>query len=488
MAEEYRISNLTEALNLARHFKVSGKYDLFRGQGQNWEVIPTMGRLDKSGLKKVKEKLERLHYYLQTHKPLEKFVSDIDWFYAVAQHYGLPTSYIDFSTSVKVAAFFATNSKSNKVGQDCVIICLRENDFSKFVEFTKSIYENDKVVPPYIAKPNVDNLWRLQAQQGCFLFTPYFDIEFFYNFDKIIFPFTEPYKNISIESIYPKRKSELEILLDQYFNAEKRLEGYRRFKKFVEENKIERYVLPIIEFDSLLKQKTPHDSWKSSSYEEWLYKVNEEWKDVLYTNTLDIHFDLKNSINVQIQEIVNELSTAFSVKCIDRNSPVRFEIIAKPRLTNKLTRIISNSCVRIWDGTRNLPFSDSEIQNIIAQYVCLEIYENKFDKTPSLTEEELITIELKNEYGSITRCYASPSKIVSSFRNDIKDVLVDKITDNISSEILLQVNEPSILFDFHKLIELFKSEIIAYQVLYNSENTNPVIFYTPTQVTVLGYA
>lgn len=488
MAEEYRVSNLTEALNLARQFNATGQYDLFRGQGQNWEVKPTIGRLNKNELEKGIEQLKRLHYYLQTYKPLEKFVFDTDWFYAVAQHYGLPTSYIDFSKSVDVAAFFATNSKSNKIGQDCVIICLQENDFKEFVSFSKSIYEKDKVVAPYIAKPNVDNLWRLQAQQGCFVFTPYVNIEFFYDFDKIIFPFSEPYKDILIENVYPERKSELEILLDQYFNAEKKLEGLCRFKKIIEENNILHHVLPSLEFDHLLNDKTPHSSWQTTMFEEWVFKVNEEWQDRLDANTLEIHFDFKKPINCQIQEIVKELSSAFSSKSIGRNSPLTFEIIAKPKLTKKLSKIVSNSCSRIWDGTRNLPFSNNEIQNIIAKYVCLEIYENKFDKTPSLTEEELISLELTNEYGSITRCYASPSKIVSSFRNDIKDILVDKLSDNMSSEILLHINEPNILFDFNLLIELFKDELIVYQVLYNSENKNPVIFYTPTQITIMGYA
>ena len=121
MAEIYEAKNLADALILARNFKSTGKYNLFRGQGQNWRVIPTIGRLTENKFEEVTEKIKRLYYFFETTSSLEKFKSDIDRFYAIAQHYGIPTSYIDFTTSIDVAAYFATNSKSNKIGEDCVI-------------------------------------------------------------------------------------------------------------------------------------------------------------------------------------------------------------------------------------------------------------------------------------------------------------------------------------------------------------------------------
>ena len=116
------------------------------------------------------------------------------------------------------------------------------------------------------------------------------------------------------------------------------------------------------------------------------------------------------------------------------------------------------------------------------------MHEHKLSYTPSLSGEKLITLELTNKYGSITRCKASPGRITGAFRNDIQDILVDALSSNLRSEILLDINIPQLIFDFDKLVELFKQEMIAYQVLYNSENENPVIFYTPTQITVPGYA
>jgi FRG domain. len=488
MAKFYRVKDLNEALNLAVKFKETGEYNLFRGQALNWHVKSSIARLSTEESEIGIEKLKRLYYYLQTYKPLEKYVSDIDWFYAVAQHYGLPTTYVDFTDNPEVAVYFATNSESNKVDKESVIICLNEVDFNRLVNDTKDFFENKKIIPPYIIKPNVDNLWRLQAQNGCFIFVPISEIEQFYDFDRIVFPFTEPYTKIEKEHIYPEKKSELEILLDHYFSSEKRIEGQKRFKDFAAEVNMNQIEYSLSDVDVYLKKKQIHSSWHSNEFENWIFKIEENWSNLNSVEEITINFSFKNNIDNQIALIIDELSLKFIEKQIKRNDVLDFNIISKPRLSNKLAKQVNKSCTRIWDGTRNLPFLDKEIIEIIAKYICLEIYENKFDKIPSLTQEKLITLELTNEYGSITRCHASPSKILSSFRSDIREILIDELTLNISTEILLCLNNPKLLFDFDNLLSLFKDELIAYQVLYNSENENPVIFYTPTQITVLGYA
>ncbi|HET8573963.1 MAG TPA: FRG domain-containing protein [Edaphocola sp.] len=488
MPEIYNVQNLDEALKLAIEFKKTGKYRLFRGQARNWEVIPTIGRILDKNLKEVTQQLERLYMFFETTPHLNKYVSDIDWFFAVAQHYGIPTNYIDFTSNIDTAFFFATNSKSNKVGELCSIICLDEDDFIRFVEFTKIIYQNDKVVPPYIVKVDVNNLWRLQAQDGCFLFTPYANIEMYYNFDKIVFPFSHSYNKLYSTDIYPDRKSELEILLDHYFNSEQKIQGYKRLRKFSEEVKIPFTTFKSPDFNEVIKSKDIHKSWMSVSFNKWNYVINEKWLPNEQKHCIPFELQSKENYEAQTQTIVTCLKQYFKGNSINRMTPLEFEINVKPKISKKLSRKINRSCQRIWDGTRNLPFSDDEIFSIISKYVFLEIHKNKNKYTFPLNGEPIITLEMTNEYGSITRCYASPSKICSSFRNDLKEVLIDELTQIISSEILLHINITNIVFDFEKLLDLFKDEIIAYQILHNSEEENPVIFYTPTLVSILGYA
>ena len=88
----------------------------------------------------------------------------------------------------------------------------------------------------------------------------------------------------------------------------------------------------------------------------------------------------------------------------------------------------------------------------------------------------------------MTRCKVSPSSITSAFRDDINDLILDMMPRPIPSELLLHINKPRYVFDFYKLLNLFKTEMIAYQVLENSENSNPVVFFTPSQIKTIGYA
>lgn len=488
MGKVYNAKDLYEALELAKGFKNSGTYNLFRGQSSNWNVKSSAARLSTKKTKDGLEKLKRLYYYLQTHEPLTKYFSNTDWFYAVAQHYGLPTNYIDFTKNPEVAMFFATNAAKNKLGEESVIICLNENDFIDVIDFTKSFFEFNNILKPYITKPNVDNLWRLEAQEGCFLFSSILEIEQVYDFDRIVFPFSEPFNKIEKEFIYPEKKSELEILLDHYFNAESKIEGEKRFRKFAKEVNMNIVEFPTFDYSVFLKKKQFHSSWTSIEFEKWLYKIEEKLSDIKQREELCIDFSYKLDINKQILLIYNALEKSFKVKNIKRNCAIDFNLTLDSKISNKLAKQINHSCSRIWDGTRNLPFLDTEIIEIIAKYVCLELHKNKSDKIPSLSKEKLITLELTNEYGSITRSYASPSKVTSAFRSDISEIVIDKLAVNISSEILLYVNDPKIVFDFSKLLGVFKDELIAYQILHNSEKKNPVIFYTPTQITVLGYA
>lgn len=488
MGRIYKADNMEDAINLANQFKREGKYDLFRGQAQNWPVRSSAGRLANSAFRKSQEILERLYYFFDTNSPLHKFNKDASWFYAVAQHYGLPTNFIDFSKSQEVAFFFATNSRHNLANRECAIVCLNKTEFTRFIQFTAVIYENDKVNPPSIIEIDVDNLWRLQAQQGCFLYTPYDEIEFYYDFDRITFPFSNSYKEISEDEIYPKRKSELEIYLDQFFNSEQRIAGTKRLEKFAAETNALTTWLPPLSFDGLLKKQATHPTWESANSDKWNYQLVEPWDAIKNSYKLNLQFDSKKALKSQLDCIVKELEFHFNEKGIDKESLIEFDVVAKPKLSKKLSKIINDSCKRIWDGTRGLPYTMDEIFMIIAKYICLEFYDSEADDTLSLSGEELVVLELTNEYGSVTRCYASPSKIINCFREDVKDILCDELTQDINSEILLRINQANLLFDFTKLTELFKDELIPYQVLYNSEKNNPVIYYSPAQISVLGYA
>lgn len=489
MAETYIVENIDKAFKLAKDFELEGRYNLFRGQAKNWRVVPTAGRLSSKKYFESARKLKRLLYYFSTENSLKKYCRRIDSFFAIAQHYGFATNYIDFTTNVKVAFYFATNSKHNKIGEDCSIICLNEDDFKEFVSYFNTLWESNNVVPPYITKVNVDNLWRLQAQSGCFLFTPFQNIETLYDFDRIVFPFTDNYKGLTDTDIYPAQKSEIEILLDLFFNTEEKIKGEKWFQKFFEDNNLPVTRLFHRNNYKILKKKQIHKSWKSSFHRKWDFLLTETLSSINGIKRVELFVSRDLDVKEQMERLKTTLRKQFSKYEIERNTLIDFEILSETRLSEKLYKSLIRNVSLIWEGTRNLLYSDDEIINIVSMYLSLEMSKKQLGEIEySENNEKLIILELVNKYGAKTRCKASPSNVVHAFREDINEIVVNTMMRPIPSEILLHINTPRHIFDFTKLLNLFKTELIAYQVLENSENSNPVIFFSPSQIETIGYA
>ena len=100
MPDIHRVADVHEAVALASTFKRDGRYDWFRGQLQNWPLRSSIARLAQGEQEEGREKLGRFSHWAKTTPGLESLGTNIATFWAVAQHYGLPTNYIDFTTSL----------------------------------------------------------------------------------------------------------------------------------------------------------------------------------------------------------------------------------------------------------------------------------------------------------------------------------------------------------------------------------------------------
>ena len=63
MGKIFRANNLAEALKIAEKLKTNENYNLFRGQGQDWKVRSTLGRLSPKEVEKAQKKIERLFFF-----------------------------------------------------------------------------------------------------------------------------------------------------------------------------------------------------------------------------------------------------------------------------------------------------------------------------------------------------------------------------------------------------------------------------------------
>src|ERR1700730_8777206 len=126
----HQASSLSDALQIAEKFRCSGEADWFRGKTRNWPMLSSFGRRDESGRENAIQRLANFHAWLKRVSDLQPIANDVDATLAVAQHYGIPTHLIDFSTDPRVAAFFAahdppaTHAKSDR---GC-IICLNTQE------------------------------------------------------------------------------------------------------------------------------------------------------------------------------------------------------------------------------------------------------------------------------------------------------------------------------------------------------------------------
>jgi hypothetical protein len=216
----FEVDSIEEAVALAERFRHEGRYDLFRGQRENWPVVPILARLSVEGHREAGERLKFFFSWLQEQPELTELADRqdphiVDQKYAVAQHYGIPTNFRDFTTEPAVAGFFASSTAADADGTSVIVCC----DSADLLSVSRSILPSGHPRPE-VLRITVPNLWRLEAQAGVFLFLPYPNFEEFYDFDRIFFP-AGSFRGVDFEDIYPTRRSQLEVHLDQFFRKEK---------------------------------------------------------------------------------------------------------------------------------------------------------------------------------------------------------------------------------------------------------------------------
>src|SRR6266540_13841 len=281
----YRADDVQAAVRLAWQFKCERRYDWFRGQTHNWRLVPSLHR---PGVPRDEAlaMLARFEAWTGQTNGLESLAADATALLAVAQHYGLPTPFIDFTTDPDAAGFFAFDGLERPTESSC-IICLDTADLTDFWQAMPSKYP-----PPTCVQMDVSNLWRLEVQKGTFLLCPYDDIERLYGFDRIFFPCTSGSDHAARKRMYPREKSRLEILLDQYLMNEQLIKGTRTMDEVL--SNVQQVTLasaPMVDPDLVLGGDLPSvPSWIAADLSAWHHNDRERHDDLGKDVTWELNF------------------------------------------------------------------------------------------------------------------------------------------------------------------------------------------------------
>lgn len=490
----HKVNNVDEAVELANNLKEKSGYDLFRGQIKNWPLKSSFCRqVEKNKKDEILEKMARFERWVKQTKGLEYLAKHPDDMIAVAQHYGIPTNFVDFTTSPLVAGFFASYGRINEENVESCILCLNSQDLTTFWKSLPSEYSP----PPEILYLKVQNLWRLEAQHGVFLFCPYSNFEQIYDLDRIYFPYTGQISSVKEGDIFPKRKSQLEILLDQYFMNELRIENEKNIPVGMT-----RLTIPDIEEKcsiELLLNSTPPpklNSWNDSHLESWLVQPNEKYLDSLGDETWKMTLDLNKDISSIQNEAFDYLAKQFKNNPNVRNRLLNWSItVVGVQKRDPIENKVEGYIKKLWDGIRKLPYDDQDIAKglancfMLASYLLKQGHVMQVDWQNATSEcfGKTIEVEFGSEDGSYSRSFASKSKLLAAVREDIYDYLDLKWKAQFDKNIigLLQaIWAPSRLFDYDKLTKVFAHEIVPVQVIMRYERV--AIFFSPARLDSFG--
>jgi len=207
-----------QAVQFARLLSHDRHCDLFRGQPVDWNPVPGVLRssIDRQP---SQDRWQRFSGWAAAQPTFAGIARHPKKLAAIAQHYGVPTYLLDFSRNPRVAAFFATHTEVPPAeGLGC-IYCLRSGALDASHHHAPAFMRYYEITPQ-TERVEVDGLFRMQAQEGSFVYANQATWTSFFRVDVIRFPRTEPVASPHPGDIYPKTQSEIEQLVSDYFANE----------------------------------------------------------------------------------------------------------------------------------------------------------------------------------------------------------------------------------------------------------------------------
>jgi FRG domain-containing protein len=494
----HRAANVEEAVELANRFREEGRYNWFRGQAKAWPPYSSLFRTSRANDPELTplalRRLSMFFKWLREIPQLKPLLDNPHDAFIIAQHYGIPTHYIDFTIEPGVAGFFAADTDIAQ-GPDelACIYCVDTEELTDVWDMMKGVRAGTQME---LVQADVSNLWRLEAQHGCFLFCNYnWDVDF--PMDRILFPQSGYPSWPTKEIIYPPQKSALELLVDQYFDIEQKVLGNERLKRMFEELQSRNPNVSIIHDDEDSKLgyrpeylKVPEiptlASWSPNNLAAWTGFAPERMDAtigvpvVLQVKPSQSPAEFAKSIMYGVRQFLNAKKQA---RLFSFDWHLRGTTLQPPLTLEELSGYLR----AVWNGMRSLPYSDDAIMTAFG--VTANLYLEGLSNEGGLEDagkvlDNCFEVEFATELGSSSRGYMTPNSLLQALRPDLDEFISDEMKDMMQRDphkVLIGIFSPNRLLDFKALCRIFAHELIPSQVL-----TRGMVLYSPAVLSTFG--
>lgn len=340
MEHEVFVASAEEATAYCLKLIADGSADLFRGQSNDWpSITPSLFRGSDEAKNQARVVLGEFTEWANTVPQMATYHNNDQAITAIAQHYGIPTSFLDLTIDPLIAELFARGTiDSDSAPENAVIYCFKRENLVGLKGFK-------------VLEIDVINLWRLQAQRGLFLE---------YTDDCIVdqvrasaicvhFP-RKPITKQETVSLYPLRKSLLETVIDQWTYRHKVQQLFAQIS-IPRVLMIRRYTYPGI----FRWRHVPEFEPDWIEYDpRWIFPKSEHvslaTKSEIYTVGLDDALDVKKAFERLMAQFKKPIETYAA-----NGIPIgfAFEFPTQQKGYEQSASIVLNRC---WDGIRAHPY------------------------------------------------------------------------------------------------------------------------------------
>jgi hypothetical protein len=482
-----RVDNVTQGVALAQELQKAGQCDWFRGQIQPHPTLsPSFNRLSEAGREAARLQISRFVDWLKDTPGVEDLAANIDKAIAVAQHYQMPTTFLDFTSNPLIAGFFAADGSPPPEGEESCIICLNLAEAQRLWADAESI---EPGTGPQALEIDVANLWRLESQYGRFVWCPISDLDAIYPLDRIIFPYTGP-SVISRDAVYPLKQSPLELLLNQYFQLETIRTGMSNLTSAlacsgVGFRRVDAGDEPT-EDDFFEASPPDMDSWPDF-VSGWVAMPRESIAEIDSRKSLPLTIDRATELRSLAEDLKCQAEMALG-NLVQPPKSIRWNIARNE--TDVSSALFESTLDRLWLGMSRHPYPVEELAAAIGASLSLIIADRQ-DPEHGRAAARVLGDAIQVEIGGFeenvhSRGWMNGHSLRWALRDDFERYLrpekrVQVMSD--SFELLMASRRLRNSYDFDRLRTVFARELIPSQIVLESHYPT---FFSPARAKVIG--